>query len=72
MTEDELYREALAFNSFWFPHNYVQTALYFKATKGVDWSGIDPKVVMGKDFSAASGWYANVDAELKRLGLTPK
>ncbi len=72
LTEDELYREALAFNSFWFPQNYVQTALYFKATKGTDWNEIDPKMVMGKDFSSASGWYTNIDAEVKRLGLVPQ
>jgi hypothetical protein len=72
LNEDELYREALAFNSFWFPHNYIQTALYFKATRDTDWNDVDPKVVMGKDFSAISGWYANVDAEVKRLGLVPQ
>lgn len=72
LTEDELYREALAFNSFWFPHNYIQTALYFKAAENKDWDEVDPQVVMGKDFSAASGWYANVDAEIKRLGLVPQ
>lgn len=72
LTEDELYREALAFNSFWFPQNYIQTALYFKAAKDIDWDEVDPKVIMGKDFSAASGWYANVDAEVKRLGLVPQ
>lgn len=72
LTEDELYREALAFNSFWFPHNYIQTALYFKALKNTDWEKVDPKLVMGKDFSAISGWYANVDKEVKRLGLVPQ
>lgn len=72
LNEDELYREALAFNSFWFPHNYIQTALYFKAARDTDWSDVDPKVLMGKDFSAISGWYANVDAEVKRLGLVPQ
>ena len=72
LNEDELYREALAFNSFWFPHNYIQTALYFKATKDTDWNDVDPKVVMGRDFSAISGWYANVDTEVKRLGLVPQ
>jgi hypothetical protein len=72
LTEDELYREVLAFNSFWFPHNYIQTALYFKATKDTNWDEVDPKVVMGKDFSTISGWYANVDTEVKRLGLVPQ
>ena len=72
LSEEELYREALAFNSFWFPHNYIQTALYFKMVKNTDWDKVDPKAVMGKDYSSSGGWYANVDAELKKLGLVPQ
>ncbi|MBI3274342.1 MAG: hypothetical protein HYZ69_04320 [Candidatus Colwellbacteria bacterium] len=72
LTENELYREALAFNSFWFPHNYIQTALYFKAVKNTDWDKVDSRAVMGKDYSSISGWYANVDAKIKKLGLVPK
>jgi hypothetical protein len=72
LTEDDLYREAVAFNSFWFPHNYIQTALYFKAAKNTDWDKVDPKVIMGKDYSSIGGWYANVDAEVKKLGLVPQ
>ena len=71
LTEDELYREALAFNSFWFPHNYLQTALYFKAVKGVDWENIDPKLVMSKEYSSASG--ASVASKkVNELGLVPQ
>jgi hypothetical protein len=66
LTEDELYREAVAFNSFWFPSNYIQIALYFKAVKGVDWANVDPKTVMGKDFSTASG-NARIRAEVARI-----
>ncbi|TSC56886.1 MAG: Uncharacterized protein Greene071421_396 [Parcubacteria group bacterium Greene0714_21] len=66
LTEDELYREALAFNSFWFPDNYIQTALYFKAVKNTDWENVDPKMVMGKDFSSGSG-SGNVQAELAKI-----
>jgi len=72
LTEDELYREAVAFNSFWFPHNYIQTALYLKAVKNTDWDKVDPKTIMGKDYSSAGGWYANVDSEVKKLGLLPQ
>lgn len=72
LTEDELYREALAFNSFWFPHNYIQTALFFKAVKGVDWENVDHKVVMDKDYSAISGWYENVQKELAARNLIPQ
>ena len=72
LTEDELWREALAFNSFWFPQNYIQTALYLKAVKNIDWENVDPKVAMGKDYSSLSGWYVTVDKEVKRLNLLPK
>jgi hypothetical protein len=72
LTEDELYSEAVAFNSFWFPHNYIQTALYFKAVENLDWDKVDPKLVMGKEYSSIGGWYKNVDAEVKRLDLVPQ
>ncbi len=72
LTEDELYKEALAFNSFWFPNNYIQTALYFKVVKNIDWEKVDAKTVMGKDFSTGSGWYKNVSKEIERLDLMPK
>jgi hypothetical protein len=60
LDEDALYREALAFNSFWFPDTYIATALLFKALHQVDWVDVDPKLVMGPDYSTASGWDQNV------------
>ena len=66
LSEDELYREALAFNSFWFPQNYIYNALYFKVVKSVDWENVDPKIVMGKDFSSASG-SGNIQAEVSKI-----
>ena len=71
LTEKELYREALAFNAFWFPNNYVHTALYFKAVRNIQWHDVDAREVMGADFSSASGWGKNVAGELVRLGLLP-
>ena len=71
LTEDELYREALAFNSFWFPHNYIQTALYFKAVKNTDWEKVDPKEVMGKVYSSATG-AGLIAAKINELGLAPQ
>lgn len=65
LTEDELYREALAFNSFWFPNNYTQTALYLKTMKNIDWEEVDPKMVMSKDLSSISGWRENVNKSVK-------
>lgn len=70
LSEEELWREALAFNSFWFPETYVKTALYFKVLQGIEWNDVDPKVVMGKEYSSASGWYQNVERPLQQAGVT--
>ncbi|MGH8725627.1 MAG: hypothetical protein ACREU1_12280 [Burkholderiales bacterium] len=72
LAEDELYREALAFNSFWFPPNYIYSALYFRAVKGEDWGKVDPKAVLGKDFSSASG-SGRIQREVAKIpNLVPK
>lgn len=67
LSEDELYKEALAFNSFWFPHNYIQTALYFKMVKNTEWDKVDPRVALGADYSTASGWGKNVQTEIAKI-----
>ena len=73
LTEDELYREALAFNAFWFPSNYVQTALYFEVVKNVPWRAVDPRTIMGFDYSALGPWSKNVQAEVAKIpNLLPR
>ena len=71
LTEDELYREALAFNSFWFPQNYIETALYFKAVKNTDWDKVDPKEVLGENYSSGQGYRA-INEQLTAKGMIPK
>lgn len=72
LTEGELYQEALAFNSFWFPQTYVQTAVYFKLLEGTDWTELDPKFLMGARYSALGPWEAAVGAKLAEIpGLLP-
>lgn len=70
--EADLYREALAFNSFWFPSHYVLTAMYFKLVKDTDWPAVDPRTVLGRDFSSLGGWRLNVSEEMKRRDLVPR
>jgi hypothetical protein len=72
LSEDQLFREALAFNAFWFPHHYAHTALYFEAVRGTQWRDVDPREVLGASFSSANGWAANVGQELRRRGLVPE
>lgn len=69
LSEVELYREALAFNGFWFPEHYIHIALYFKVVKGVEWRDVDPRMVVGAKFSSASGMQTNVARELQTRGL---
>lgn len=72
LNEEDLYREALAFNAFWFPHHYAHIALYFKVARNTEWRDVDPREVMSANFSSARGWNANVARELKRRGLLPE
>jgi len=62
----DLYREALAFNSFWFEHYYVRSALFFAVARGVAWRDVDPKEVMGEAYSSSSGWRDVVEAWVER------
>ncbi|MDP2735209.1 MAG: hypothetical protein Q8P12_03305, partial [bacterium] len=52
--EEQIYRDVLAFNSFWFPQTYLEIAAYFK-DQGVEWEAVDAKTVLGFDYSSAEG-----------------
>lgn len=67
LSEKDLYKEALAFNSFWFPDTYIKTALYFKVIKNTNWDKVNPKEVMGQDFSSIGGWIQNVNSEISKM-----
>lgn len=54
LPDEEIYRSVLKLNSFWFPDNYLTTAVYFDR-QGTSWDKVDAKTVLGKDFSSATG-----------------
>jgi hypothetical protein len=54
-SETEMYKVALVVNSFWFPDVY-QTIAQFFASQGISWTDIDPKTVLGPEYSSASGY----------------
>ena len=58
--ERGLYEAALVANSYWFPDQYRTLAAYF-ASRGVAWDDLDPKELLGKKYSSASG-YARIAA----------
>lgn len=59
-TEEELYDAALTLNSFWFPDTY-QTINNYLAEKGIPESDVSAKMILGKEFSSASGYRAIVN-----------
>ena len=65
VSEQEMYKTALAVNSFWFPDNYQVIAQSF-AKQGIAWKDVDPKVALSAEYSSGSG-YANIVAKLKPL-----
>lgn len=54
-TEDQMYKTALAVNSYWFPETYINIAKYLEG-KGIDWDAVDPKEILGASYSSAQGY----------------
>lgn len=54
VSEEDMWKTALAVNSFWFPDTYVNIATYMKMN-GTEWQDVDPALVLGPNFSSASG-----------------
>ncbi|HJU19231.1 MAG TPA: hypothetical protein VJ770_22480 [Stellaceae bacterium] len=67
----EIYRFALVANAYWFPVQYLQTALYFLIFEGRSWDEIPPELLLGRRFSSASGWTRNVNIPLRAANLVP-
>ena len=67
-TETEMYTASKYFNAFWFPGNYYDLALYFKNKEKINFSDIDPKLLLSKDYSSATG-AQNVKKWLSQEGL---
>lgn len=55
VSESQMYKTALAVNSYWFPDTYLTIAKYL-ATQGTSWDAVDAKQVLGADFSSAQGY----------------
>ncbi len=53
-SKDEIYKTALAFNTYWFPNTYLNTA-YYLDINGKDYNKISPKEILSENFSSAMG-----------------
>ena len=62
VSEEDMWKTALAVNSFWFPDTYLTIATYMK-NKGVDWKDVNPQEILGAGYSSAQG-YARIAAEV--------
>lgn len=65
VNEADMYKAALAVNSYWFPETYINLAKYFDSV-GTPWKKVDPKEVLGADYSSASG-YRNILNKIKPI-----
>lgn len=54
VTEEKIYKDILALNSFWFPQTYIEIAAYMQKA-GVEWKKVDAKLALSADYSSAQG-----------------
>jgi len=55
VSEADMWKTALAVNSYWFPDTYLTIASYMR-NKGVDWKDVNPQEILGVSYSSASGY----------------
>ncbi|MDO8561468.1 MAG: hypothetical protein Q7S05_01435 [bacterium] len=54
VSEQEMYKTALAVNSYWFPDTYLTIAEYMQSN-GTDWKKVSPQEMLGANYSSAAG-----------------
>lgn len=54
LTEEKIYKDVLALNSFWFQQTYGEQAVFFQQ-QGKEWSNVDPKIALSSQYSSAQG-----------------
>src|SRR3989344_2719309 len=59
-SEEQMYKIALAVNSYWFPDTYLTIAQYMQ-NNGIEWDSIEPKTILGESYSSAQG-YARIQS----------
>jgi hypothetical protein len=62
VSEQDMWKTALAVNSYWFPDTYLTIATYMKG-KGVEWKDVSPQEMLGSDYSSAQG-YAKIASQV--------
>ena len=62
VSEKDMYKAALAVNSYWFPDTYLTIATYVQG-KGVAWEQVSPKEMLSADYSSGAG-FQNIQSQV--------
>ncbi|HET7088831.1 MAG TPA: hypothetical protein VFL17_09290 [Anaerolineae bacterium] len=57
-SSDEMFEAAKFINAFWYPQQTLEQAIYFEAAEGLDFSQVEPRTIVGVNYSSASGYRA--------------
>ncbi len=63
-SEQDMWKAALAVNSYWFPDTYLTIATYMK-NNGVEWNNVNPQEMLSANYSSAQG-YAKIAAQVSQ------
>jgi hypothetical protein len=55
-TVEEMFATAKAVNSFWFPQQALETAVFFKAAMNLEYADVDPRMAVGPEVFSGSGF----------------
>jgi hypothetical protein len=67
-TATQMFEAAKYINGYWFPQQTLETALYLKTNKNINFVEADAKLVVGEQLFSASG-FQMVHADLQSKGL---
>jgi hypothetical protein len=67
-TADQMFEAAKYVNAYWFPQQTLEAAVYLKANQGIDFAEADPRLIVGRSMSSASG-SKRAHADLQSKGL---
>jgi hypothetical protein len=54
VSEADMYKVALQVNTLWFPDQYAAIKTFI-TSQGIDWNTVDPKKILGAEYSSATG-----------------
>ncbi len=66
--ETQIYNALKEFNSFYYPQQYFDIAIFFNYTQGRSWNSVSANEVLGYNFSSATG-YSNVYKTLESSNM---